>query len=165
MGVGFGEAVGHPGLVCEPLSDVRASRVLLPAGHPLASRAPLRFRDLAELPLLFFPREVNPPLHDRVLAALGERGLVPTLRTGIHSQLAREAAVRAGHGWMLAADAMPETPGGLEVREVDDPPIGAALNPVVAGGRDGARGARPGGDRPRRKGARRRRVSGGRSAA
>jgi DNA-binding transcriptional LysR family regulator len=127
VGVGYGEAVGHPGLACEPLSDTRASRVLLPAGHPLTERTPLRFRDLAELPLLLFPREVNPPLHERVLAALAERGLVPTLRAGIHSQLAREAAVRAGHGWMLAADEIPETPGGVEVREVDDPPISAAL--------------------------------------
>ncbi|HET7234448.1 MAG TPA: LysR family transcriptional regulator [Longimicrobium sp.] len=127
VGVGYGEAVGHPGLACEPLSETRASRVLLPASHPLAARDPLRFRDLAELPLLLFPREANPPLHDRVLAALAARGLVPTVRAGIHSHLAREAAVRAGHGWMLAAGDMPETPGGVELRQVDDPPIDAAL--------------------------------------
>ena len=127
VGVGYGLSAAHAALASAHLADATASRVLLPAAHPLASRPVLRFSDLAELPLLFFPREVNPPLHDHVLAALADRGLIPTLRAGMHSQLAREAAVRAGQGWMLAGEGIPETADGLTVREVDDEPIGAAL--------------------------------------
>ena len=127
-GVGYGEPEGFPRLASEPLAHLSASSVFLPESHPLAGAPRLRFRDLAELPLLLFPRQVNPPLYDRILSALAERGLTPTVRTGMHLHAAREAEVSAGHGWLLAVGAAPEAPAGLVAREVEDPPIPTRLS-------------------------------------
>ena len=124
-GVGYGEPDGHPRIATQHLAEVATRTVLLPDAHPLAGASRLSFRDLAGLPLVLFPREVNPPLHDRILAGLRERGLAPTLRGGMHSQLAGEAAVRAGHGWMLALEG--DAPPGLAARQVDDAPLTTAL--------------------------------------
>lgn len=128
VGIGYGEPAEAGGLAHEHLADLSITGVLLPAGHPLAARSGLRFSDLAELPLLLFPREVNPPLHDRVLAGLRERGLVPRLRPWMHSHAAFESAVRAGHGYTLAAHGASATPDGVVARQVDDPPIPTFLS-------------------------------------
>ncbi|HEX8363406.1 MAG TPA: LysR family transcriptional regulator, partial [Longimicrobium sp.] len=106
VGVGYGEPEGFPRVAREHIACISASAVLLSAAHPLAGASRVSFRDLAGLPLLLFPREVNPPLHDLVLAGLRERGLTPVLRGGMHTHAAREEAVRAGHGWMLAIDGL-----------------------------------------------------------
>jgi DNA-binding transcriptional LysR family regulator len=58
----------------EPLNAV-----LLPAAHPLARKAPLWLRDLAELPMLALPREADSALLDHILAALAARGLRPKI--------------------------------------------------------------------------------------
>ncbi len=127
-GIGYGEPDDAMGLDHVPLARVSIARVLLPRDHPLACRRPLHFRDLEGFPLLLFPRDVNPLLHDCLVAGLGARGLQPLTRPWMHSQAAQEAAVRAGHGWILAADGYPENPDGVAVCEVDDPPIGVALS-------------------------------------
>ena len=123
-GVGYGEPDGYPRLACEPVAEVAFTSVLLPADHPLAGTPRVALRDLADIPLLISPRDANPPLHDRILAALRERGLTPALRGGIDSRIAREAAVRAGLGWVLADDAA----DGLVAREIDDAPIATTLS-------------------------------------
>ncbi len=128
VGVGYGEPAAGSGLAHEHFADVAFTGVLLPAGHPLASRGGLRFPDLAGLPLLFFPREVNPPLHDSILAGLRERGLEPELRPWVHMQSAYETAVGAGHGWMLAARGMPELPDGVVAQPIDGPPMATSLS-------------------------------------
>jgi DNA-binding transcriptional LysR family regulator len=102
--------------------------VLLPVDHPLASRAPLHFRDLEGFPLLIFPREVNPLLHDWITTALEARGLHAETRAWMHSQAAHDAAVRAGHGWALTTASLPEIPDGVALCPVADPPIHTALS-------------------------------------
>ena len=128
VGLGYGEPPDAQGLAHAPLASVSVTNVLLPADHPLASAPGLRFRDLAGLPLLLFPREVNPPLHDWLLAGLEARGLQPSLRPWMLSRAAHEEAVRAGHGWTLATEALPASPPGVAVREVADPPLSTALS-------------------------------------
>jgi DNA-binding transcriptional LysR family regulator len=134
VGVGYGVPPAGSGLSHATLADVPVTGVLLPAAHPLAARERVRLRELAELPLLLFRREVNPPLFDGVIAALRERGLEPRLRHGMHSHLAREAAVRAGQGWMIAVDGTPEDSDGVAARPVEDAPIPATLSAWWRGG-------------------------------
>jgi hypothetical protein len=70
----------------------------------------------------------SPNLAYETLGDATARGLTPTLRTGFHSHTAREAAVRAGQGWMLAIDGLPEAPAGVVARQVDDAPIATTLS-------------------------------------
>jgi DNA-binding transcriptional LysR family regulator len=49
----------------------------LPEGHPAASRKLLRDIDIAEAPLLIFPRAVTPSLYDSILSSQRARGQTP----------------------------------------------------------------------------------------
>lgn len=49
----------------------------LPEGHPAAARKTLRPRDIADAPLVIFPRVVTPSLYDALLAGHRARGLTP----------------------------------------------------------------------------------------
>lgn len=53
--------------------------VALPSNHPLAARDRLRLSDLAEEPLILFPRSVGPGLRDEILAACSVCGFMPIL--------------------------------------------------------------------------------------
>lgn len=49
----------------------------LPEGHPAAARKAVRGADIADAPLVIFPRAVTPSLYDAVLATQRARGLTP----------------------------------------------------------------------------------------
>ena len=49
----------------------------LPEGHPASARKSLRDADIADAPLLIFPRAVTPSLYDAILARQRARGLTP----------------------------------------------------------------------------------------
>jgi DNA-binding transcriptional LysR family regulator len=49
----------------------------LPEGHPAARRRTLQARDIADSPLVIFPRAVTPSLYDALLAGQRARGLTP----------------------------------------------------------------------------------------
>ena len=104
------------------------SAVLLPARHPLAARHPLRLRDLAELPMILFPRQINPVLHGRILTALEERGLSPVLAP-VHISGMPETdleLVASGMGWhLMVQSARPYYRGvpGVAFRPLADDPI------------------------------------------
>jgi DNA-binding transcriptional LysR family regulator len=54
----------------------------LPAAHPGARAAPgrpLRLASVADLPLLLFPREKAPALHDEILGLFARAGLTPAI--------------------------------------------------------------------------------------
>ena len=51
--------------------------LVLPEGHPAAARKTLRDADIADTPLVIFPRAVTPSLYDAVLAVQRARGLTP----------------------------------------------------------------------------------------
>lgn len=77
--------------------------VLLPAHHRLARQQPLWLRDLAELPMLALPGELDPALTERVVAALADRGLTPTIAP-VHLAGFAELALKwvaDGLGWCL----------------------------------------------------------------
>ena len=49
----------------------------LPESHPAARHSLLQTRDIADSPLVIFPRQVTPSLYDAVLASQHARGLTP----------------------------------------------------------------------------------------
>lgn len=101
--------------------------VLLPARHRLARQQPLRLRDLAELPMLPLPRELNPVLAGRIMGALAEHGLTPTVAPVRLSGFAEVALkwVADGLGWCLmvpsARDEFRGAPGVVFRCFADDP--------------------------------------------
>ena len=72
--------------------------VLLPAGHPLASRRQLRLRDLSATPFVLFPRTHNPGFYDRVLAAFAAAGVSPAIAEEVWPRANGVGLVRAGVG-------------------------------------------------------------------
>jgi DNA-binding transcriptional LysR family regulator len=101
--------------------------VLLPAGHRLARQQPLWLRDLAELPMLALPRELDPALAERIVGALAEHGLTPTVAPLRLSSFAEVALkwVADGLGWCLmvpsARDEFRGAPGVVFRCFADDP--------------------------------------------
>ncbi|MFF0729494.1 LysR family transcriptional regulator [Streptomyces sp. NPDC004134] len=74
------------GFVHPPVPDPRLAvetvfteelAVALPAGHPLAVRARVDVAELAGTPLIQFPREINPPLFDDIVALCRAAGYTP----------------------------------------------------------------------------------------
>jgi DNA-binding transcriptional LysR family regulator len=72
--------------------------VLLPADHPLAHRPKLRLRDLAETPLVLFPRTHNPSFYDRILAAFTAVRVTPHIADEVWPRANAIGLVRAGIG-------------------------------------------------------------------
>lgn len=60
---------------------IRSERMLvaLSSRHPLAEEPEIDLARLEDLPLLLWPREQNPPYHDRIVRICAERGLEPLL--------------------------------------------------------------------------------------
>jgi len=101
--------------------------VILPAGHPLATREPLWLRELGGLPLLMVAREINPEVYDGVIAALAERDLNPELATIQAVGVPAVSMVSQGCCWKLASKTMIEeigpTDSGVVFRYFADPPL------------------------------------------
>ncbi|MBL9187367.1 MAG: LysR family transcriptional regulator [Opitutaceae bacterium] len=72
--------------------------ILLPAAHPLATRATLRLRDLAATPFVLFPRTHNPGFYDRILAAFATAGVTPRIAEEVWPRANGVGLVRAGLG-------------------------------------------------------------------
>lgn len=81
--------------------------VLLPSTHPLAKRATLRLRDLADTPFVLFPRTHNPGFYDRILAAFSSAGIAPRIAEEVWPRANGIGLVRAGLGatFMTASEA------------------------------------------------------------
>ncbi|MEW2129033.1 LysR family transcriptional regulator [Streptomyces sp. NPDC005435] len=71
--------------------------VILPAGHPLAARTGLTRRDLRGLPVVLWPRDAGPALHDELVADVWP-GDAPRLVAEEPDFEQVVAAVRAGTG-------------------------------------------------------------------
>jgi DNA-binding transcriptional LysR family regulator len=71
---------------------------LLPAGHPLAGRHRLKLRDLADVPLVLFPRANNPAFFDQIIAAFSEAGITPQIAEEVWPRANGVGLVRAGVG-------------------------------------------------------------------
>jgi LysR family transcriptional regulator, benzoate and cis,cis-muconate-responsive activator of ben and cat genes len=72
--------------------------VLLPVSHPLARRASLRLRDLAQTPFVLFPRTHNAGFYDRILAAFTSAGVTPRIAEEVWPRANGIGLVRAGLG-------------------------------------------------------------------
>jgi DNA-binding transcriptional LysR family regulator len=53
--------------------------VALPSAHPAARQGQIDLTDLADDPLLLFPREVGPTLYDAIVGAFREAGVEPRM--------------------------------------------------------------------------------------
>jgi DNA-binding transcriptional LysR family regulator len=72
--------------------------VLLPAAHPLAHRATVSLKELAETPFVLFPRSHNAGFYDRILAAFSAAGVTPKIAEEIWPRTNGVGLVRAGLG-------------------------------------------------------------------
>jgi len=103
--------------------------VVLPAAHRLATREELRWRDLIDLPLITFARDVNPASYESLIQAMADRGLKPRL-ANVHADgppILIGKVVAEGEAWTLATEdrSWPLYTGtpGLVFRSLADPPI------------------------------------------
>ncbi len=86
-----------PGLRTHELLRER-NGVLLPADHPLADKANLKLRDLADTPFVLFPRTLNTGFYDRILAAFSRAGVTPRIAEEVWPRANGIGLVRAGLG-------------------------------------------------------------------
>lgn len=92
--------VPHRGLAWRPV--LREPLLLaLPSEHPAARTAPgrpLRLARVADLPLLVFPRDKAPALHDEILGLFARAGIVPTIGQAAIQMQTIVSLVAAGLG-------------------------------------------------------------------
>jgi DNA-binding transcriptional LysR family regulator len=70
----------------------------LPAAHELARSAVVHPRQLAGVPLVFFPRQAHPRLYDRIIAVLHAAGVTPQITQESNEWVTVVALVQAGLG-------------------------------------------------------------------
>jgi DNA-binding transcriptional LysR family regulator len=109
------------GLVREPVEDTRLSRrtllvetlgVGLPAGHPLARRAGLTLRELADELFVCFPRPWAPSLHDVLVGELRRQQIDARFQESQHLSTT-VGMVAAGSGLTLATPQWLEGVAGI----------------------------------------------------
>lgn len=75
-----------PGIRLEPVL-AEPLVVALPAGHPLESRETVPLDEVAELPLIFFQRRLEPGSHEQIVELLGRVGALPKVaQYAVHLQ-------------------------------------------------------------------------------
>jgi hypothetical protein len=131
MDVGFcylGEPE-HDEMAGDLLMADGVSGVILPAWHHLASSPTVRLADLAALPMVAPPRELNPSVYDHHMTALSERGLRPELAFIRAIGMVGAAAVAKGC-WQLVVDSAIEQMAGqpgVVYRRFEEPPLPLGL--------------------------------------
>jgi DNA-binding transcriptional LysR family regulator len=103
--------------------------LILPASHRLASSPTVQLADLAGLPMVVPPRELNPSTYDNHMAALLDRGLHPELAFIRAIGVVGAAAVAEG-AWQLVVDSAIEQMAGqpgVVYRRFDGPPLPIGL--------------------------------------
>lgn len=101
-----------PGLAS--LTVLREPLVLaLPQSHAAAGRRSLRFADVADEPLVIFPRAIAPSIYDAVLAAYRARGATPRIGQEAIQMQTIVNLVSAGMGvaWVPASVTQLQRPG------------------------------------------------------
>ena len=106
----------YPDVECRELLIDRIDGALLPSNHPLAQRESIEFRDLREIPFLFFRRDFYPPFYDFVLETFRSLAYEPVLgqvQEGLDTIWTLGAQ---GKGWTLAFGSHAKTPPAGLVR-------------------------------------------------
>jgi len=102
--------------------------VVLPPGHPLAGRRRLTLGELRGEPVVLFPREAHPALHDRVLALCREAGFETRIVQESTESLTVLALVNAGVGISLLPTSYRGLRfGGVVYRPLDAPGLTTEL--------------------------------------
>jgi DNA-binding transcriptional LysR family regulator len=119
----------------QPIFHERIQAVIADSS-PLASRTEVRIRDLADVPLLLWDRQMSPTLYDRVLELYARHGItppmVPTPGAGPYNH-AGLMMVASGKGVYLCLGVpltSPQPASGVAVLPVGDP--GATIEVCVA---------------------------------
>jgi DNA-binding transcriptional LysR family regulator len=94
-----------------------------PAGLPaLAGGGPMRLADLPPLPLIIFPRQVSPALHDAILACFRAAGVTPDIGQEAIQMQTIVSLVSAGMGLALVPQSVSHLMRpGVEYRALADP--------------------------------------------
>jgi len=115
--------VRHPadtvGLESGPVVDTPLG-IVLATSNPLAGADEVRLRDLAEHPLVIFPREMAPRLYDHILAICRDNGFLPSAIRHARNPNFVHGLVLAGRGVHLNQQPSSELTGGLTWRPVDE---------------------------------------------
>jgi DNA-binding transcriptional LysR family regulator len=94
-----------------------------PAGlAALADDKPVRLQDLPRLPLIIFPREISPALHDAILACFRAAGITPVIGQLAIQMQTIVSLVSAGMGLALVPQSVANLMRpGVEYRALADP--------------------------------------------
>jgi DNA-binding transcriptional LysR family regulator len=94
-----------------------------PAGlGALADDKPVRLQDLPRLPLIIFPREISPALHDAILACFRAAGITPVIGQLAIQMQTIVSLVSAGMGLALVPQSVSNLMRpGVEYRALADP--------------------------------------------
>ena len=111
-----------PGFAALPVQS-EAMWLALPEGHPAAVRKTLRSKDIADAPLLIFPRAVTPSLYDALLAGQRARGLTPHVAQEAIQMQTLVNLVSAGIGvaWVPESVTRLQRPGVVYRRVAGEP--------------------------------------------
>ncbi len=100
--------------------DVLTLLAAVPTTHPLAREPELRLAQLAEGPLIFVGRQINPAHYDNVMNAFAAQGLVPHIVQEANSAVVVNLAA-AGMGTALISSAMrSRIPADVVVKTITD---------------------------------------------
>ncbi len=110
-----------PGVVLEELKRDRTVAAL-PRAHLLANRRSVAMGDLADEPMIFFPRSASPGLYARFHAFFDERGISPRIEQEARFTPTILSLVGAGLGYALvqesAASISPANVAFLPIRDL-----------------------------------------------
>lgn len=94
------------------LEEIRRDRtmVALPQSHPFAGRKQIALKDLADEPLVFFPRTASPDLHKRFMSYFQEQGVTPQIEQEARLTPTILLLVAAGLGYGLVQESARKLP-------------------------------------------------------
>lgn len=111
------EALDTMKVLDEPLILCAPANLALPPGG-----APVRLQDLPHLPLIIFPRESSPALHDAILACWRAAGITPVIGQQAIQMQTIVGLVSAGMGLALVPQSVANLMRpGVEYRALADP--------------------------------------------
>jgi len=100
----------------------------VPEAWPLANRTSLRFKELAEHPLLLFPAARSPVFHDRIMTAFRNAGVKPRIVQEAAFDYTRLKLVAAGMGISLVSSTTaPNGYPGVRMLAIEDMPAAASI--------------------------------------